>query len=550
MRRRIGHGPHQETRIMTQRTGKLVIYGQKLLNFTVWLLLLLICCSCTDQDISYDSQGNLLEKITETFVPPETPVILISIDTLRADHLSCYGYLKKTSPYIDAFAQDAVIFENAFVQSPWTTPSHISMLCSLYPSVHGVVNYPNPDALDPKATTLAEILLKQNYQTAAFTEGGYTKPHFGLGQGFQRYPLFEGEETSNFENLKIRSRLKENMQRTLSWLEETSAPFFLFFHTFEPHYPYDPPETFLKEYTDFFSREARMEKLKAIIAKGESEKKLSAEEWSFFMIASYQGLYDWQEVEDPSWWQSASNFFFNVHWKQNPSFRRNFVQGLLDLYDGAINYTDSQIERMLDALKQRNLYDESLIIITSDHGEGFMEHGEIEHGHTHYEEILHVPMIVKLPGSRFKGRRISSTVLSIDILPTVLDIIGLPPLKKAQGKSFYPLMSETPDTNNRTAYAEGTSLPDDPLGLKSIRDESRRLIVHSEQDRFELYDLKNDPDEKINLASENLSKNNDLLNMLIKTNEKNQKLKKRYKVQKITLSQEDIEELKALGYFQ
>ena len=167
--------------------------------------------------------------------------MIVVLDTVRADHLSCYGYPKPTSPNLERFAEQAFVFENAQSVSSWTAPSLISLMTSLYPDAHGVLDYPLPKRLNPKVATLAEILQGRGYATAAFTEGGLRPSRASVwGRGFDTYPAPPGQDHAF--STAFSKKLEANVDRTLVWLEEhRDEPFFLFFQTYEAHSPYRPP---------------------------------------------------------------------------------------------------------------------------------------------------------------------------------------------------------------------------------------------------------------------------------------------------------------------
>ncbi len=165
-------------------------------------------------------------------------LVVVVLDTLRADHLGLYGYERDTSPHLDAFARESFVFERAESAAPWTAPSLVSLVTSLYPEVHGVRGFPNPRRMSDDVVTLAEVLRRHGYATAAFTEGGYAKGDFGLDQGFDSFPRKRGRRRVPDSHLFFPSRLEGNIARSLRWLREHGEePFFLFFQTYEPHMP-------------------------------------------------------------------------------------------------------------------------------------------------------------------------------------------------------------------------------------------------------------------------------------------------------------------------
>lgn len=312
-------------------------------------------------------------------------IILISLDTLRADHLGCYGYHRNTSPSIDAFSRESVVFENAAVQSPWTLPSHMSIMTSLYPSFHGVVK--KSSRLPDNRVTLAQLLRKGGYQTAAFTDGGNVGSVFGFNRGFD---LYEDEWIG----------IAETVPKAKEWLDENgSKPFFLFIHCYDIHSPYNPPPPYNGLFHDFIYTGNLVPSTPTLLSTANKKK-------------------DELNITDED------------------------IRHFIALYDGGIRYTDEQIGDLLSYLRSLRLYDKSLIIITSDHGEEFMEHGAFSHWQLYYRPNLHVPLIMHIPGYPKKEIRINQLVQSIDLLPTILDIAELPAYPAAQGTSLLPLVTQ------------------------------------------------------------------------------------------------------------
>ncbi len=320
---------------------------------------------------------------TDPLPSPRPNVILYLIDTLRADHLGAYGYGRPTSPNIDRFAADAVLFENARAQSSWTRPAVASLLTGLRPRAHGVNR--RRDALSSSFDTLPELLARQGYDTAAFVTNGNAGPDFGLDQGFDHFRyLRESGETAE------RHQLSDSLNQWLfRWLEDrdpNGGPFFLFAHATDPHAPYTPREPFRRRFAPDVDPEiGRLANVQALIS-GRREATADTRE------------------------------------------------DLIDLYDGEIAFNDHHFGQLLDRLKELGLYESSLILLLSDHGEEFLEHGWWEHGVTLYGEQLDVPMILKLPANRDAGKRIAATVSQVDVLPAILDLLGLdPPAAVAAG---------------------------------------------------------------------------------------------------------------------
>lgn len=315
-------------------------------------------------------------------------VILISLDTLRADHLGCYGYHRPTSPSIDALAADSALFLRTYAPSSWTLPSHVSIMTGLVGPSHRVVR--DDERMDPALVTLAEILRLRGYFCWATTGGGFVSAKFGFEKGFDFYSETEGD----IDNLNS----AELMERAASsWLEgHADRPFFLFLHTYQVHPPYRCPAPYNRMFLD---KDAL---------------------WDELNIKEYLG---------------GHNAVFRP---LSDAERRNAV----GLYDGEIRYTDEAfIGPLVAKLKALGLYDRTLLILLSDHGEEFYEHGSWMHTNQLYEESLRVPLLVKFPGSRFRGLRHEGAVRLVDVFPTVLEEIGVKPgTFPCDGESLFPIL--------------------------------------------------------------------------------------------------------------
>jgi len=394
-------------------------------------------------------------------------VVLVVVDTLRADHLGAYGYERRTSPRIDALAADATLFRTALAPAPWTLPSLATLMTSLYPSTHGAharsqvgrmefmqEGFVPVTALHESHTTLAEVLGSEGFRTAAFVQGSYPSRVFGFGQGFEHF--VDNEEPG----------LRFNVEAALEWLDaERPQRFFLYIHTVEPHAPYAPY---------FFSRDRdRAEK-----AHGPALREEVARYRDFDFDPDYEGPLD------------GSLESLAALERQGPTARE--LYRLIALYDRGVRYTDHWVGRLLDALAERGLYDQSLVILTSDHGEELFDHGGYQHGKTYYEEIVRVPLILRVPGEG-RGVAVEDQVGIIDVFPTVLDVLGIERDLALQGRSLRPLW-------------RGLSLPEEPHFAEAARDQlqgyeamrtRRWKYVRRGSTREELYDLERDPRERI-----------------------------------------------------
>ena len=323
---------------------------------------------------------------------PGLNVVLVVVDTLRADHLSSYRYQRDTSPGLARLAAAGTVFEDAIAASSWTLPSHASMVTGLYPTAH---HADGDDAnLGSGFPTIAEALSRNGYRTAAFSAntGTFSRDR-GFGRGFLHFEdafqnwgsslgeTFYGEKIESWlchlhilRDLLGRLTASQINQHALRWIDVNSKPFFVLLNYYDAHDPYLPPDPYLHAYTTVPNPGGR----------------------------------------------------FTLHWEWFEDLTPQQRQAALDAYDGAIKYIDAQITDLVSALEHRQLTRNTVIIITSDHGEGFNEHGLMNHGNSLYRELIHVPLILWCPGQIPAGVRINTPV-SLTALPaTLLDLAGLP----------------------------------------------------------------------------------------------------------------------------
>ena len=346
-------------------------------------------------------------------------VFLVTIDTLRADHVHCYGDERIQTPALDSLAKDGFRFAQAFSPSPITNTSHTTILTGLLPSSHGVTDFAVP--LVATHLTLAELLKKKRYQTAAFIgavilDSKTLAP--GFDRGFDFYDNFPQHSRSNLRWGRVERRGMDVVHRAETWLAaHPASPHFVWVHLYDPHDPYEPPAPYSLTYKD-------------------------------------------------------------------------------RLYDGEIAYADSALGTFVAYIKKKGWYENSLVVVVGDHGEGLGEHHEDTHGIFLYDSTTHVPLIIKLPGRRNSGRIVNEQVRTTDILPTVLDVLRVPLPERLDGESLKPYFDGT-KSPVRTALGE----TDYPLRfgwapLRSVRQEGFKFI---EAPRPELYNLKADPGELTNI---------------------------------------------------
>ena len=450
-------------------------------------------------------------------------IILFSADTLRADHLSCYGYFRKTSPNIDAFAKDSVLFQNAISQAPSTVPAHMSIFTSLTPSVHLCKFDPsngriNILRLDEKIKTLPLLLKKRGYLTLGFHGGDNMERIFGFDKGFDSY-RFWGDLREPKSGL-------EDVHKAIQESKEKGKPLFLFLHNFICHSPYlrSPPEFNLK----FLSERV------AGLPVSENDLRMA-------------DLFSENDLRMTNPWPFLNKAF----WKNVDLSNPQHLNHVISLYDGGISYEDYIFGKVVEILKKEKFYDNSIIIFLSDHGEEFYEHSGRGHGRL-FIEHLHVPLIIKFPGNRFGARVIHEWVRTMDIMPTLFDLLNISIKNIIQGVSFSPLIT------GKGGYA--------PL-IVSYRGVPGSFEVGFIKGFFDyfymgggktmeewLFDIKKDPLEKNNLAVKQTGITDPMRFMVkdIKAGDKTVREKIGSKVTMASIPKDDklVSRLKSLGYLQ
>jgi len=349
-------------------------------------------------------------------------VILITLDTTRADRLGCYGFSRIETPTLDGFAARGIKFENCIAQTPLTLPSHSSLFTGTQPFFHGVRDN-GGFILPEEMITLAEVFKGGGYATAAFIGAYVLDSKWGLGQGFDYY--YDRFDLSKFEKISlgtVQRPANEVMDEALRWLSEhKGSEFFTWIHLYDPHTPYEPPPPFAEKYAN------------------------------------------------------------------NP-------------YLGEIAFVDSLLARLTRFLEETGLTESSFLVVAGDHGESLGQHREATHGFFIYQAALHVPLLFVTPISRFKGLSVPAVVSLVDIMPTVLEMAGLPVPPQVQGESLLPFFFRPADDPGRYAYSE-TYYPRFHFGwseLRGFQDRRYKLIIAPQK---ELYDLTADAGEMRDLAS-------------------------------------------------
>ncbi len=385
---------------------------------------------------------------------------MFSPDTVRRDHLSCYGYRRKTTPNLDRLAEDGVLFADHIANCGWTLPQYMTMHTGMYPLTHGMTLLKSNPPLSSNITTLAEVLKEQGYVSQGFSSSNsYLHPQLGYSRGFDDYMWGLGYNQST----------RRETQEVLRWLDENAKrnKFFIFVHDNDTHEPFNAPEP------------------------------------------------------------------FNNQWGEE----------YIDKYDGELTHVDYYFGKILDKIEDLGLKDNTLVAYVSDHGTEFQEHGFLEKKVNLYNEILHVPLVMSCPAALPKGKMIKGLVATVDLVPTILDILGLPPKKDAQGRSFLPLIRGEPGatprkqvfshTEHNTRFDEAKKASFEHVSVytdiyKFIR---AKILLPFEEEFFkinwvsrfrtlaertgmnpedirqgtvfrELYDLRTDPNEQKNVFSE------------------------------------------------
>jgi arylsulfatase A-like enzyme len=413
-------------------------------------------------------------------------VILISLDTLGAGHMGAYGYSRDTTPFLDSFAQQGVLFESFVASATSTGPSHMSIMTSLRPSRHGATKMLRP--LIAPVPTLAEWLRSKGFATAASTENAVLSRVRGFGRGFDEYV-----ENKSVNFLNPTGQIETTFAKGRAWLERNrSVPAFLFLHTYQVHAPYRPPP-------------------------------------------AYASLFEGDSLADTG---------------DMPKAR--------DAYDREIRYVDDQMRALIDWLAEESLLEDTLIVLTSDHGEEFREHGGVGHGSIPYEEVIRVPLLMRGPGVP-QGVRVRSVASHLDLVPTIVALLGVPSPEHVQGRSLVPLLGGDGSTwDPLPAYSEAWSLPR-PYRAPAIavRTDRHKLIRVGVRrgNRNQLFDLQADPGERDDIAAREPARARELQGLLegaaAERQHEEQEDRKEGPNERMQADDADLErKLRALGYIE
>ncbi len=372
-------------------------------------------------------------------------LLLISLDTLRADHLGCYGYGRPTSPFLDSLAAEGVVFDRAFSAAPWTLPSHTSLFTGLYPSQHGVKD--EGFSVPKEIVTFPQSLGARGFATAAVVSAHFLDPRYGLDRGFERYIVVPTNPRHGGAATTVSAH-------GLEWLaKEKGRPFFLFLHYMDIHSDY-----------------------------------AAAPRFESLFSAPYQGPVD------------GSTRQLRAFTRKQIAFDAADRARLVDLYDAEIRQLDGALETLFAKLRERGALEHTLVVVTADHGEEFFEHGGVLHGQSHYQELLHVPLILVGPGLP-RGVRIDTPVSLVDLAPTLLALFEAPAPPALAGRDLAPLWrSRDASWPERDLFAEADRTVERRDTERAVIRGNWKLVLHRDTGERELYDLAADPREQVNLA--------------------------------------------------
>lgn len=548
--------------------------------------------------VHFDSKSEFhvshVEVVGESGSAKRPNALVVMVDTLRRDHLGVYGYRRSTSPNIDAFATDAVIFDTLIPQSTWTRPSVASFMTSTYPNVHGAQRRTQPMRRD--LPSLARSLSLAGYETHGFVTNPNLLPEWNFGGDFDRYVDIESTlDAQNRDDAHAIDSVIETFETA------RGRPWYFYVHAMSPHLPYDPPDPYNDRFASYSLSEwqdstvnSGFEKMENGKPAGWTSSNVAGSSWETVLderhggkramvmrgvsaapdspwihmfsgpvqarpgntvdfglwtratgdpqaelVAFAQGYRDekWVDLngrirvsQSPEW------RYFQYHHDVVPEgvtqvrlavypkherkgvawylddfrIRVNSFESIgaaeqayrtrqIDLYDGEIAYFDDQFKRLIEALKRLDQYENTCIVLISDHGEEFWEHGGTNHGHSLYDELLRVPCIVKLPGNEFAGARVSDVIEMVDIAPTILEVLNIDRDVRFQGRSASGLWLGGPPFEKRAAFA---ALLHEQRDMSTSRTSSAKFIWNIADGSEQRFDLLADPLEQSSLGTD------------------------------------------------
>lgn len=451
--------------------------------------------------------------------PPDRPmpnVIVVLVDTLRADRLSLYGHDAALAPTLDAIGRDGLVFERAMAPAPWTQPSVASLFAGVYTGVHRVANYgqamaqtyggqPKVAVFSERFTTLAERLQAAGYATAAFVANPFILAEFGFAQGFGH---FDARHAANEAPGSVIN------EAALAWLKHRPAdrPFFLYLHYMDVHGPYPLDAALVGPLLDA---------VEAMPDKHELPDDILGR-------LGYLGRFP---PDTPDLARHEALRRYREYWVAR--------------YDAGIRQFERHLAALREALAAEGLWDSSLLVVLSDHGEQLAEKGEWNHGDSVWQTELHVPLMIRWPGQVPAGRRVAQPVSLIDVAPTILDLVNLPDAEDMQGRTLLPLLEGVAEDVPRYVLAEAVKKPPEQKALLVGR---WKLIQYFDTGRQALFDLAADPLELHDLAGEHPDRVADLQALLDAQLAANVKRAEGHSVEEAVLTPEQVARLRSLGY--
>jgi arylsulfatase A-like enzyme len=424
-------------------------------------------------------------------IPHGPNVLLIVVDTLRSDHLGSYGYKRNTSPNIDQLAKDGILFKNSISQAPWTLPSVATILTSLYPSAHQAKDFSKK--LSSRLITLPEILMDHFYETGGIISGDFVSSHYGFNQGFG---FFDEKSISGHRGISSRTISKKAIK---FMRKNRNRKFFLFLHYFDPHFNY-----------------------------------ILHKRYNYF--PNYNGkLYSGQDIGE------LRRIRFNLSGDD--------IDYLKALYDAEISFTDEHIGLLFNELKKLNLYDNTMIIVTADHGEEFMERGWLGHSTTLYSEQINVPLILRIPNGKM-GLSVDKYVGLIDIMPTIMEISGIEKNGKKTFVQGINLLGDDTLENKRVIFSEVSYMDQ---GIRAFQQsavwEQWKIRRNMKDNSLELYNIKMDKDERNDLSSNHRVVLGQMKELLAQWETMNHRVVDKKKINETVNMEEELKSrLRSLGY--
>jgi len=488
-------------------------------------------------------------------IDPPGRILLVSMDTVRADRVSGFGDAS-TTPTILEIANEGVRFPHFYAASTFTIPSHMSIFTGLDPVEHGV--YRRMARLSPKVVTLAEILAANGYRTAAFHEGGYMAPRFGFDQGFERYLAFDDRKFETFGN---------RLSKITDWMRELGdEAYFLFLHSYSAHYPYGGLESYRRKHPERgIPSDAEISALREKFGSGNAGGDFAGVSTELKALCTLIN----QLFRNSRGLLACGERFLPGDFPSTPHAESD-LRALLSSYDARIGVLDAGLRHLRKTLVDLGQWDDTLLIITSDHGEAFFEHGLYQHGFIPYEEVLRVPLVISYPRLLREGavRSIDGLAWHLDLLPTILRLAGLEEASRRHSRPGIgmdltsAMLGHERIPKDRTLYPAVLELAyrePQPVRRAALRGHLKYIEGHAAfgNERQMLFDLVADPEERVSLVDSNHQDLESLEHSLSRYTEALSEVPPLHQVtgsiftedgEIIEIPEKELEQLRALGY--